>query len=226
MEAAPEKKTPPNPTGIRFTLFGIPIAVNLSFFLVGAVLLYGSTRDWSSVFTSVAIFAVTLLWHELGHAVAFKFFGHDPEIRLMALMGLTWSRSGKEVTPGQTLVIAAAGPIAGLLLAGISFVIADAFFIDSGVLRELMIIGLVLNVINLLPMLPLDGGQIMKSILLLLTPSVGARIAHGISLLVGGAALWFAMTHNLEVAALLLLFFMSMNFSALRPEASQPLAAC
>jgi Zn-dependent protease len=225
VEAAPEKKDPPKPSGIRFTLFGIPIVVNLSFFLVGAVLLYGSTRDWSSLFTTIAIFAVTLLWHELGHAAAFKIFGHDPEIRLMGLMGLTWSRSGKEVTPGQTLLISAAGPLAGLLLAGICFVIADAFFIESRVLREFMVIGLVINVVNLLPMLPLDGGQIMKSFLLLLAPGGGARVAHGISLLVCGATLWFAMTHGLEVAALLLLCFMSMNFSALRSETSQPVAA-
>lgn len=80
----------------------------------------------------------------------------------------------------------------------------------------LTVINLVLSIFNLLPTVPLDGGQILKSFLSLAVPNRGDKIAHAISLIVAVAAVWWAMTHGHEITALMFLGFVSINYGVLR----------
>jgi stage IV sporulation protein FB len=163
---------------------------------------------------------------ELGHAVAFKFFGHEPEIHLMGIFGLTYSRTDRPLSNLRSLLISAAGPIAGLLLAGACLVLRVVLFpTASDVLARLVVINLLLNLANLLPVVPLDGGRIMKALLDMAAPNRGGMIAHAVSLVVAAGALWYAMTHQLEITALMLLGIAALNFSALRSNGRSSVGA-
>jgi stage IV sporulation protein FB len=188
------------------------------------VLGYGSGTRLSLLLTVAGLVVLSITWHELGHALAFKSFGHDPQIQLMGIFGLTWSSDpSKRLSNGQKLVVAAAGPAAGLLLAGVCYLLREALMPGDPLwiytmLTHLVLINLILNLFNLLPAVPLDGGHILKSVLDIAAPEWGSKIAHGVSLVVVTAAIWWAMKNDYEVTALLLLGIASLNFTALRSK--------
>ena len=119
-----------------------------------AVLLY---CFWSPELT--AAFVLSVLIHELGHICAILLTGGRISAVRAELRGLCISYT----TGGGNLrnaVIAAAGPLAGFIGAVLFSVVGERFgwhFLDmaAGV-------GLLLTVFNILPVLPLDGGMIMK----------------------------------------------------------------
>lgn len=225
--ATPEAETPSEASpagppmkalGVRFSLFGIPIHLNLSFLLVGLVLGYGPGRSPALVFTLVGLIALSVLWHELAHALALKLFGFDSEIRLLGFFGVTLPRGKEAVSDAQMLVVAAAGPIAGLLLAGACRAVMPPAspFQPNSILEDLMVINLFISLANLLPMFPLDGGRIMKSLVHMAAPRRSETIVSAISLVVGGSALWYSMNHDLQFTSLILLGLLALNFATLR----------
>lgn len=192
--------------------------LNLSFLLVPAVLMYAPGRPVSVMLTWLVSIAVAIMWHEIGHGVAFKAYGHEPEISLMGFMGLTYSSAMRRLTDRQLLVIAAAGPGAGLLLGGIAQVVRDTLFADAYAhpLDVFIKINVVVSLFNLLPVFPLDGGRIVKSLMTMASPMHGEKAAHVVSLGVAGIALLYAVNHQMQITALILLGIAAMNFGALR----------
>lgn len=209
----------PAAAGAAFRLFGIPVRLNVSFLLVGAVFTYAPGRSVSTIVMLMGIVLVSILWHEIGHAVAFKWFGYEPEITLLGIMGLTYARTEREPSDGQSLIIASAGPAAGLLLAAVAQVLRDTLFAEAyrHPLDLVVLVNVVFNLFNLLPAYPLDGGRIVKSIMQMLSPGRGEKAAHAVSLVAAGAALVYSMNNDMQVAALMLLGIAGLNFSALRP---------
>ena len=106
----------------------------------------------------------TVVIHEFGHAGVALGMGLAPiSITIHAMGGVTSYKRGRP-SPGSDAAIAAAGPAATLVLAGIA-----AYFSarTTGTAHYLMDywrdISIVLTIFNLLPGLPLDGGAIVKS---------------------------------------------------------------
>ena len=158
---------------LRFRLFGFPITIHW-FFWISAVLLCGYTYvqnqrpiHFQLIGIWVLVVFVSVLVHELGHAIAFKKYGGRPSILLQAFGGLA-SSSGY-YSRRQHIIISAAGPAAGLLLGGIAWIITQFFppSIESIRLAHLVIwflwVNIVWSLINLLPVPPLDGGQIFAA---------------------------------------------------------------
>ncbi|MCB9681943.1 MAG: site-2 protease family protein [Alphaproteobacteria bacterium] len=143
---------------------GIPIRFS-PMWLILVVLAFrwaGSMRD--GVIMVVAL-TLSIVVHELGHAFASKAYGLQPSILIHAFGG--WTRHLQARTPNQDLIVVAAGPGAGLALALVSFVLLLAWRasgLDSAVLPFLLpylvSINVYLSILNLLPVLPLDGGRI------------------------------------------------------------------
>jgi membrane-associated protease RseP (regulator of RpoE activity) len=113
---------------------------------------------------------VGILAHELGHAFAGRRLGLEPWIRLMAFGGMTgWIRP-RPLTPGQQILISVAGPAVGIsiggavLVAGLAGVFADASPAVLQVLDYVLWVNLGWGILNLLPILPLDGGHILASV--------------------------------------------------------------
>ena len=116
-------------SGVSFTLFGFPVRVQASFFLVVILLglFPGSTVATVVIWTAVA--AVSILWHELGHAFAARRLGSEPTIDLYAFGGLTHWQPRADASRWHLISVALAGPFAGVVLGG---VVASAAFAAGG----------------------------------------------------------------------------------------------
>ena len=179
---------------LRFKVFGIPVTVNWFFWLIAAIIAnsfaQGAPSDYGinvgqATIVGVALVFLSILVHELGHALLYRHYGAYPAITFQGLGGLT-TASGS-FSRMKSIVITAAGPAFGFLLALAAFAVHLLVPGISGVggytLRVLIFINVFWSIMNLLPVYPLDGGQILGSIL-------GPRRMRAtaiIGLVVGGA---------------------------------------
>ncbi|GIH96330.1 site-2 protease family protein [Planobispora siamensis] len=123
---------------------------------------------WSVGVVTSVVFMVSLLAHELAHALVARGRGLKVgSITLWVLGGATEIEEEAE-TPGAELVVAGAGPLASLLLALGAFAASAALPgppLLVVVLVWLAYMNLVLGVFNLLPGAPLDGGRVLHAVL-------------------------------------------------------------
>ena len=183
---------------LNFSLLGIPVRVHPLFWLVSLLLGYRS-GDVASVLTWIIAVFLSILVHELGHAVMMRFYGFHPWITLYGFGGMAaydqgyGSRSKGSGALGQVL-ICLAGPFAGFFLAIVlvlGFILATHADIELNrrmvyLLDKMLLICVIWGVVNLLPIYPLDGGQIAREILLKLSPHQGIRWSLLLSLFVAG----------------------------------------
>src|SRR5690242_10820245 len=113
---------------LRFRLGRIPVEVHPSHWLVAAFLAYSflpgavgngglaDPRFLTLLLAGMAVVFVSLLVHELGHAVAGLAFGYRPSIQLVWFGGLTRSNTNGPILWWRELLLTAAGPAFGFLL--------------------------------------------------------------------------------------------------------------
>lgn len=191
---------------LNFSIFGIPVRVHPFFWLV-TLMLGSQSPDAASALTWVVAVFLSILVHELGHALVMRAYALRPWITLYGLGGATAydqaysSQSKGSAALGQVL-ISLAGPVAGFLLAailvlGIYFTAHFQFELNvrfARLIGEMLFICVVWGAVNLLPIYPLDGGQIAREILLKLSPRDGIRLSLWLSIIaaIGMAAFGFA----------------------------------
>ncbi|MEV5314323.1 site-2 protease family protein [Streptomyces sp. NPDC052610] len=175
---APER---PEPGGglLMGRLFGVPVYVAPSWFLVAALITWvfggqldrvlpelGAARYLVSLFFAVAFYASVLV-HELAHTVAaIRFKLPVRRIQLQFFGGVSEIEKEAE-TPGREFVLAFVGPLLSLVLAGVFYVAMLAVepgTVPGVLLAGLMISNLIVAVFNLLPGLPLDGGRMLRAV--------------------------------------------------------------
>jgi hypothetical protein len=100
----------------HFVLFGTPVRVEPTFFLV-AVYLGLNLENLGLIVAWVAVMFVGILIHELGHALAYRAYGSGAAIVLWGFGGLTYGQAG--LKPRQHVLVSLAGPLTGLILLGI-----------------------------------------------------------------------------------------------------------
>ncbi|MDX2232714.1 MAG: site-2 protease family protein [Leptolyngbyaceae cyanobacterium bins.349] len=162
------------------SLFGIPLFIDPSWFLILAFLIYANGNvwqdkypDWGWVLTygaaaamAILLFASVLL-HELGHSLVARSQGIKVNSITLFLFGGVASIEQESKTPGQAFQVAIAGPAVSLALCGLLAVLLIAVPNQTNPVRVMAInlasINLFLGLFNLLPGLPLDGGQILKA---------------------------------------------------------------
>lgn len=157
---------------LQFNVLGFPVVVQWFFWLIMALMgraLDAETRDdWIDVVLWVIVGFVSILVHELGHALAARKFGYHSTIVLHGFGGVTIIPHAR-FTRGQSIWVSFSGPLAGFLLAGITFALALVIKTEYQAVRTLIAFSLFINIVwtlmNLLPVLPLDGGQILREIL-------------------------------------------------------------
>jgi Zn-dependent protease len=160
--------------GIGFSLFGVPVRVASSFWIIAILFgTQGAGRSTSTeqvileAMTWTAIVFVSILLHELGHAAAARVFGADPSITLHALGGLTQFEPRGMSRP-QRWLVSFAGPAAGLMFGGAVYALARWLPVSprgSEVVEALLQVNIGWSLINLLPVLPFDGGQMLSAFL-------------------------------------------------------------
>ncbi|HEY9893363.1 MAG TPA: site-2 protease family protein [Candidatus Sericytochromatia bacterium] len=157
-------------------LFGIPFYINPSWFLVlglGTLQLAGVFTGLGGIlplilgFISTLLLFASVLAHELGHSFVAMRQGIKVNSITLFLFGGLANLDKEAETPGQAFWIAIAGPAVSLLL----FALFTAIGVGTGIwgpvaaiLQILASINLVLALFNLIPGLPLDGGNILKSL--------------------------------------------------------------
>ena len=174
----------------HFTLFRIPVHVQPFFWLMAAVFGYQSHAhgEWVSFALWFPIVFLAVLLHELGHAIVGRAFGSTPMVILTGWGGLT-QLHGPRIPPGRSALVSFAGPLVGLVIGGTAFVI-QAFApiphnqILNLALSDIWFTNCVWAIFNLVPIVGLDGGNIMSSLLEKAFGLAGVRSAHLISIFV------------------------------------------
>lgn len=124
-------------------------------------------------YTILLLITVIVVIHEMGHFAAMKFFRYkDLGIFFIPLLGAYVSGSKREVSEKQSAIILLAGPIPGIVF-GCLFYLLGMRYPDQLLFNDYYLtyenIGrwfIILNLFNLLPIYPLDGGQLLNRVFL------------------------------------------------------------
>jgi stage IV sporulation protein FB len=217
------------PYDLRFRLFGIPVTVVPWFWLAALVTgwMPSTNEHFDLLVIWIGCFFVSILIHELGHALTALGFGWPPEIYLYGFGGLAVYRPTYGRTTGRSVLISFAGPAAGFVLYGLIFalqklIIPTAWFENLGDAAQLRVvyfiiqmkwINLAWGLVNLLPVLPLDGGRIAEALFNRFRPWDGPRLAATLSVIVAGATAVYFVIHREEYGTYPALLFGLLAFS-------------
>ena len=212
---------------INFSFLGFPVRVHPAFFILPLLLGRNLVRDMNmgvGLILVAALFFVSILIHEIGHAVAFRYYGIPSRIVLYWMGGLaipgssggSWGNQQRafSLNSNQQIVVSLAGPIFGFLLAaalvGVVYLagghielikpgaiplprlhLAETVFAGNApaamVLWGGIVLNIFLNLLNLIPIYPLDGGQVARQMMIQMDPNDGPR--NSIYLSIGVAVL-------------------------------------
>ncbi|MCB9611624.1 MAG: hypothetical protein H6722_04130 [Sandaracinus sp.] len=223
---------------LELRLFGIPIRIHLMFFLTGLLVwqgFQGPEVGMASLPIALLVVLQAVLMHELGHALAGRAFGLEPQIDLMLMMGQTSWRGGRDLSPGKSMLVSFAGPLVGLVVGGAALAIAlltadpatltpdpDAVAsvpsLRQWTLTTFVYVNLVWSFYNLVPVLPLDGGNIMASFFQLFSKDHGVRAARYVSLVFLALLLALAIAVQAIFLAAFIVMFAFLNVQALRAD--------
>jgi stage IV sporulation protein FB len=150
---------------------------------------YFFNQNW----TLVLVLTAVVVFHELGHFFAMKLYNYtDLGIFFIPLVGAYASGKKQEVSQLQSSVILLAGPVPGIIIGIIlqltaTYITSDPSQLDF--LDKVSRILIFLNLLNLLPIYPLDGGQLLNR-LFLDSSQIISKIFLFISI---GALIWVAL---------------------------------
>lgn len=187
-------------------IFGIPFYVNPSWFLVlGLVTLsyggalaaqfpIGGPLPWLWGLVAALLLFASVLAHELGHSFVAISQGIEVKSISLFLFGGLASLERESKTPAEAFWVAIAGPAVSIALFGLLTAInLTAPFTGpvAAILGLLAYINLVLALFNLIPGLPLDGGNILKALVWKITgnPYKGVVFASRVGQIMGSIAI-------------------------------------
>jgi stage IV sporulation protein FB len=208
---------------LHFRVAGFPVRVHPLFWLVAVImgLMPGTGPNAAArILIWVAVVFVSILIHELGHAFTMRYFGEGARVVLYSFGGLAiqdmspfsqGSSYGRGRSPLQQILISAAGPAAGFVLAAIVLGVAYASGATVVYIRlfdflpfpfvaearnvylqmlfmDMLWVNIFWGLMNLLPVYPLDGGQISREVFLVNNPRTGLQQSLWLSVFAAGAA--------------------------------------
>ncbi len=152
---------------LRFRIGSFPITITPFFWLSGLILMQPGTQG-AGIVLWLVVFLVSILVHELGHAVAARAFGARATIELHSFGGHT--RSLPRLSRWRDVAMTLAGPGAGFLLAAAAFGVLSTLGVAMPVLLRSMVaqlvwVNIIWGIFNLLPVPPLDGGHVLLNVL-------------------------------------------------------------
>jgi Zn-dependent protease len=176
--------TPPSPlpgsSGIPVgRIFGVPLVVSpmwIILVVLGMLVLPNTLRDHvhglgqsASVFAALGLIVLVygaVLVHEASHVLVAKALGLRVGRVVLQLLGAQSEVLDEPQTPGRAYLVAAVGPLSSVLLAAVGAAVGDAFpdhTIGWVMGWSFAWINGIVSAFNLLPGLPLDGGQIVRA---------------------------------------------------------------
>lgn len=221
---------------LNFRVGDVPVRVHPMFWLV-ALLIGGRTSDPKLVLIWIAVLFLSILIHELGHVLAYRYYGRSAHVVLYAMGGLAISSGGYGSFSGRAergfsrIVISLAGPVAGFLLAAV--VVAILFAINRSIdlnlfglarvklgmgpdlfngdlatllsqtIDWLLFVNIFWGLVNLLPIYPLDGGQVSRELFLMGKSSQAVHHSLMLSMIASIAVAAYFVKLELYINALL-----------------------
>jgi Zn-dependent protease len=180
-----------------FTLAGVPVRISIWFFLLLGYYVWRVGVVAGTIFSIAVI--ISILIHEFGHALVAKAFSLSPEVELHGFGGLTYHQRAQ--TNRDDVLIIAAGPGAGLVFGAVVYgayvatrAVAPGLLFDQPhlamLIDDLLWINIGWSLVNLLPLWPLDGGQLFRLLMIrFLHPGTAERVTHIVGLVLGGGAI-------------------------------------
>ena len=175
-----------------------------------------TTNIWLRSFASLALYLILgyyifpsykmlllitaiVMFHELGHFFAMKYFRYsDLGIFFIPLLGAYVSGTKREVSQKQSAIILLAGPLPGIIIGIILYLLdnnSTGLYLWDISLTRIAFLMIILNLINLFPIYPLDGGQLLNRLFLDEESIIGK-----IFILLSSALLcWFAFKNHMYV---------------------------
>ena len=246
---------------LHFVVAGIRVRVHPLFWLVSLLLGVGPWNEPNPpkeiLLWVVAVF-VSIVVHELGHALAFRFYRQHARIVLYSFGGLAIadhqepfggygdyaSSYREERGPGAKIMISFAGPLAGFLFAAlvllairlsghefavvfggptlfaIPFELYESENLNT-ILRDLLFVNVFWGLVNLLPVFPLDGGQISRELLTNYNPREGLRQSLLLSIFAAvGIALWALVRLEDKLMAIFFAYLAYVSYQVLQQISS------
>lgn len=207
---------------MRFNLFKIPVTILPTFWVFLLVVCFQFFAYPQFLLLLLSVLCFSLLFHELGHALAARKFGKNPEITLEGFGGYAQYDS-RGLSEEKQCIITLCGPLFTSLLIGISF-----FFLKNSLLNfypfklfcyTMMRLNIYWLIVNMAPLMPLDGGKITQYLLVRLFGFDRGRqialILGNVTALVGG--IYFLLTKT-YLFAYLFFYYGWQNLQTLRAE--------
>lgn len=157
---------------------GVPVVLAYSWFLIAAftVIVYGPVLGRNNpalgasayviAFAYAVLLLVSVLVHELAHALTAKIYGWPTQKIVLNLWGGHTQFESFTATPGRSVLVALAGPAANFVLAAGAWLLLTGATLGSvaEILTNIfMWANFLIAVFNVLPGLPLDGGRLVES---------------------------------------------------------------
>lgn len=207
----------------HFHLLGVPVRVHLSFWLTALLLgwlRYGRGEHTWAIATWVPIVFLAVLLHEMGHALVGRRFGLRPEVHLVAMGGLTTFPSGHRLTHGKSILVSFAGPAVGIVIGFAALALSGAGLPPAAslVVRDVVWTNLGWAIFNLLPIVGLDGGNIMAAVFDRFMGARGVRAARLVSVLLGAAICAWGIANDQILLVLIFGMFTIQNYRAWQLE--------
>lgn len=157
---------------------GVPVILAYSWFIIAAftVIVYGPIlvrnnpalgfNAYLVAFAYALLLLVSVLVHELAHALTARIYGWSTQKIVLNLWGGHTQFESFTASPGRSVLVALAGPAANLLLAGGAWAVLGTASMGSvaEILTNIfMWANFLIGIFNVLPGLPLDGGRLVES---------------------------------------------------------------
>lgn len=187
----------------------IPVAIYPTFWIFAALIGYVNSLTLGGTLIWVGIIFFSVLIHEYGHALTAALFGREPRIELVAFGGLTY-HDGDQLPIWKQFLIVFNGPLFGFFLylgaaAVMQFVPLTNPYLHTTV-DTFRWVNLFWTLLNLLPVMPLDGGQLLRIVLEGVWGVRGVKYALFASMVLGAIiSLFFFLYQSFLIGALFFL---------------------
>ena len=200
----------------RFSLWNIPVSVLWPFWLtaaiIGGVFHINSPTSFQAVLIAVPTIFVSIIAHELGHALLQRKYGFGTRIMLHAFGGL--AQGSGTYSRDESIRITAAGPAVSIGIGLIFLFVRNqvdpltTHILALHWLSVMIFVNLGWGLLNLLPVMPLDGGQLLSHIMFGRKPVLRAQIG----MVAAGAATIFFLAYGQIFGAILFGFLAFANY--------------
>ncbi len=198
-----------------YTLFGIPVTFGLSYVFAAALGIWTFTDTilpvaapgrsalayWTGGAAATLLVLMSVVVHELGHAVAALRAGLGVRGMTLSFFGGATEFVDAPRSPAMAFAIVVAGPLASLALAlgftltHVALVELEADPLAAAIPAIAAVVNLAIAVLNVLPGLPLDGGHGLAALVWRVTgraadgTRVAARVGRVLAIIIGGFAI-------------------------------------